>query len=124
MNELTLYDTVELLKSKRIIKKDVEISEKTGYSKQLVSNYINSKQKASKAFINKFSEVFNLQSINTKIILPEIIIPDKSEIIKTSGKSIRKNHDSADLIPYYDVDFVAGSSIEFIEAYFIVHIPA
>lgn len=44
-----------------------------------------------------------------------VVKPEESQITRTSSKSIRKNHESAELIPYYDIDFVAGSSIEFIE---------
>lgn len=113
MKELSLYDAVEFLKSERIIKKDTEIAIKTGYSKQTISNYISGKQKPSKNFIDKFSEVFNLESIDTKILVPKIIVPDATLITKTTGKATKKNHSSADLIPYYDIDFVAGNSIDF-----------
>lgn len=53
-----LYDRVEALKAKRVIKKDAEIVAKTGFSKGLVSNYLSGRIKASANFMSKFDEVF------------------------------------------------------------------
>lgn len=55
------------------------------------------------------------EKLSINIAPVAVVTPDASQIVKTNGKSIRKNHESAELIPYYDIDFVAGSSIEFIE---------
>lgn len=83
---------VEELKSKRIIKKDIEIAEKTGYSKQLVSNYISGRQKPSKAFLDTFSEVF---SIDTMIL-------QEPETKYGNGK----------LIPVYEAKACAGNGLK------------
>lgn len=53
-----LIEQVEFLKSKRIIKKDAEIVEKTGFSKGVISNYLSGRIEASKNFIEAFNEVF------------------------------------------------------------------
>jgi len=53
-----LYDRVEQLKSDRIIKKDADIVESTGFSKSAVSSYVNGKVKASKNFMQKFNEIY------------------------------------------------------------------
>lgn len=49
---------VEKLKALRIIKKDTEIVEKTGYSKGVVSNYLSGNIPASENFKKKFYEVY------------------------------------------------------------------
>ncbi|HKR03503.1 MAG TPA: S24 family peptidase [Bacteroidia bacterium] len=51
-------EEIEYLKSLRIIKRDSEIVKSTGYSKGLVSNYINGKIPISEAFKEKFYEVY------------------------------------------------------------------
>lgn len=70
---LDLVRIVEQLKAKRIIKKDIEIAEKTGYSRAVVSNYLSGRVKASDKFLNKFYEVYEITN-------PEnIVLKTKSE---------------------------------------------
>lgn len=49
---------VEILKSKRIIKRDGEIADKLGYAKSVVSSYLNARVDASKPFLDKFYEAY------------------------------------------------------------------
>ena len=72
MNDVNLYNLVEYLKTNRIIRRDVEIANKTGYSKQIVSNYINGKQKPSKQFIDKLIEVFQIENLDTLYLVHEL----------------------------------------------------
>lgn len=53
-----LIKQVEALKARKVITSDVEISRKTGFPKSAISSYLNGKIKASKNFVNKFTEVF------------------------------------------------------------------
>lgn len=55
---MSLSQAVEFLKANRIIKRDVEIAERTGYSKGVVSNYLNGKIEVSEKFKKKFFEVY------------------------------------------------------------------
>ena len=87
-DENVLYNLVEYLKANRIINRDIEIAEKTGYSRQIISNYISGRQKPSKQFMNKFIESYGLQSTETKIITP-----DKSDITSIrKGKTKKKEN--------------------------------
>jgi len=61
-----LQNAVAYLKGKKIIKKENEISMKTGYSKGSVSNYIRGTQIPSPAFIEKFESTFDLDINNFK----------------------------------------------------------
>lgn len=55
-----LINAVERLKRARVVKRDKDIVEKTGYSKGLVSKYLSGKGLASKSFLQKFQEVYNI----------------------------------------------------------------
>lgn len=90
-----------------------DLAENIGISREHLHKYIKEKKLSEDKIEMILSNIRVSKEDFYKI--PVITTPNPEEIIKTSGKSIRKNHDSADLIPYYDVDFVAGSSIEFIE---------
>lgn len=63
MNQI-LIDAVKKLKQQEIIKSDVDIARKTGYSKGLISKYLSGKEKASSSFMEKFREVFNMEHLN------------------------------------------------------------
>lgn len=45
----------------------------------------------------------------------KIVAPDPSTVVRADSKTLRKTHETAELIPFYDIDFVAGHSIEFID---------
>lgn len=62
-----LRQDVEYLKSKRVIKKDAEIASKTGFSKSVISNYLNGRIRASKPFVEKFYEVFKKELAENKV---------------------------------------------------------
>lgn len=55
-----LQNAVTYLKAKKIIKKDLEICEKTGYTSGSVSSYISGNSAPSKNFLAKFQEAFSL----------------------------------------------------------------
>lgn len=59
-----LIEAVEKLKYQKIIKSDTDLAKKVGYSKGLISKYLAGKEKASKAFLEKFQEVFNMDHLN------------------------------------------------------------
>lgn len=63
MNE-SFINAVKQLKLQEVIKSDTEIARKTGYSKGLISKYLNEKEKVSSDFMEKFCEVFNMQHLN------------------------------------------------------------
>ncbi len=52
-------EQVEHLKSKRVIRKDGDIASRTGFNKTTISNYLAGRVKASKAFIQKFNDVYS-----------------------------------------------------------------
>jgi phage repressor protein C with HTH and peptisase S24 domain len=90
MNE-DLIKAVELLKSRRIVKKDKEIAEKTGYDKSVISNYLSGRVKVSDSFMEKFNEVF-------KDGLENKVLNQPKDYFRISDKPI----------PYYDIDISAG----------------
>lgn len=53
-----LIRDVELLRQFRLIKRDKDIVERTGFSKRLVSQYLSGSRQPSKEFTEKFYEVF------------------------------------------------------------------
>lgn len=55
-----LASAVQYLYGKGIIKKDKDISDKTGYNKATVSSYINGKISPSEGFVKTFEKVFRL----------------------------------------------------------------
>jgi transcriptional regulator with XRE-family HTH domain len=75
-----LYDMVERLRSLRKIKKDADIVEQTGFSKGLVSNYINGRLKVSSNFMKKFKEVYGeyLNNVSHETPIPNNKTPKKS----------------------------------------------
>lgn len=121
--EMSLSQAVEFLKANRIIKRDIEIAERTGYSKGVVSNYLNGKIEVSEKFKKKFFEVYkeelkqnNVSETNTEyqnletikrnyeneISLLKQIIKGKDEIIQmlrnqspTLKKGKSRDNDSA-----------------------------
>jgi transcriptional regulator with XRE-family HTH domain len=69
------------LKSNGVIRRDAEIVRDTGYSKGMVSSYINGKITPSKDFIEKFNQVYFPNESKTFQTFSEI----KSEIKKIGG---------------------------------------
>jgi hypothetical protein len=74
INNAELISAIELLKSKKIIKRDAEISEAIGYTKGLVSLYVNNKKEVSELFMRKFYEKYpeakkNKQSLQNRTLL-------------------------------------------------------
>jgi transcriptional regulator with XRE-family HTH domain len=88
-----LIAAVEKLKGQRVIKKDADIAEKTGFSKSVVSNYLAGRVTASKNFMIKFYEVFD-DEIKNKVF-------NDSEAIK--------NYSRSKGIPFYDFDISAAN---------------
>lgn len=73
-----LIENVEILKSKRIVKKDVEISASTGFSQTVVSNYLKGKIKASRNFIDKFEDVYGVKIFANKLVKKETLVPEST----------------------------------------------
>lgn len=65
-----LQNAVAYLKGQKILKKEIEISMKTGFSKGSVSNYLTGSQTPSVNFIDKFQEVYNLNLEDFKKEVP------------------------------------------------------
>jgi transcriptional regulator with XRE-family HTH domain len=61
MDSNRLASAVQYLYGKGIIKKDKDISDKTGYNKATVSSYINGKINPSEEFTKTFERVFKVQ---------------------------------------------------------------
>ena len=105
MIKFDLYDAVEELKSNRIISKDIDIANKTGYSRQIVSNYLTGKQKPSKAFINKFLDTFSMH-LNTEtplfllLVLVWLIVKSRFYLFQPLSAEIKMCF-SVFLIPQY-----------------------
>ncbi len=64
-----------------------EIAQKTGYSKGIVSNFINNKKPPTKAFLKKFNEMFNIDVKKDEVLtsekeLPEILGEHEERLIK------------------------------------------
>jgi hypothetical protein len=98
-----LIEAVEILKSKRIIKKDAEIAEKTNFPRSSVSSYLNGKIKASRNFINKFLEVYGSHFANN--VLKGLNEPvNKIAAAVESAKQILSKP-----IPFYDIDVSASN---------------
>lgn len=84
-----LVATVEVLKAKRIIKKDVDIVISTGFSNTVVSNYLSGKIKASRNFIDKFEDVYKVKIFDNKIVNKEGL---EDENTTTGEKAIETIH--------------------------------
>lgn len=79
MNEKLRQD-VELLKGKRIIKKDKDIIANTGVNKAALSSYLSGRVKASKNFLDKFYGVYKME-LDDKLNEPEVPYQRKGNII-------------------------------------------
>ena len=56
--ERNFLQDVEELRRSRVIVKDVEIVDRTGFSKSVISSYLNGRVKPSRNFLDKFYEVY------------------------------------------------------------------
>jgi predicted DNA-binding transcriptional regulator AlpA len=104
-----LIEKVELLKSLRVVKKDAEISESTGFPRSAVSSYLSGRIKASKNFLDKFNEVYYSYFDNKIINPPTNILNEPSISYAPAGKFPKKIGMGSRPVPYYDVDFAAGA---------------
>jgi len=111
-----LIRVVEDLKAKRIIKKDVDISLKTGFSQAVISNYLSGRVAASKNFLKSFQEVFNVKinilERNNNKTYP--LNKGKSNSINEDSKDyIKQRRDKklndANTLTYYDISANAGT---------------
>lgn len=80
MNEKLIED-VELLRSKRVIKKDVEIARATDFDKTVISNYLSGRVNASKNFLDKFYQVYSKHLDENKVAESEVTYDKKGNII-------------------------------------------
>lgn len=78
-----LIQKVEQLRRQGVIRRDADIVEKTGFSKSVVSSYLNGKIKASRNFTDKFDEVFSLR---TEFAANQNAAPYLSDIDAVAGK--------------------------------------
>lgn len=62
-----LMAAVKYLRDHRVIKRDKDIADLTGYAKASISNYTNGKLMASHKFIEKFEEVYKLKVSDFKV---------------------------------------------------------
>lgn len=93
VNNKELIKAVELLKATRVIKKDAEIVDMTGFSKSTVSNYLSGRVEASSNFIKKFEEVFKVSIFENKVLntdkLSDRIILNLSESGRITAEAIK-----------------------------------
>lgn len=95
-----LVAAVDLLKSYKIIKRDREVAERTGYDKSVVSSYLSGRVKPSKNFVDKFQEVFK-ESLQMKSkVLPSkpTGIPYLGELDIFAGQADIANADLSEYI--------------------------
>jgi hypothetical protein len=105
-----LIEKVELLKSLRIVKKDAEIADSTGFPRSAVSSYLSNRIKASKNFIEKFTDVYEMYFDNKIIESVKSVITNQDLTHAPAGK-FPKSIGMANKpvpVPFYDVDFAAG----------------
>lgn len=70
-----LQNAVAYLKGQKLIKKEIEISIQTGFSKGTISSYLSGNHVPSENFIKKFQEVFNID-LRKFTEGPDVVIPD------------------------------------------------
>ena len=58
INNSEFNDAVIRLKAKKLIRRDVELAEQLGYSKSMISEYINNRKQVSEALLRRLYEVF------------------------------------------------------------------
>ena len=100
-NNTELIASAELLKTRKVIRKDIDISRLTGFSKSVVSNYLNGRVQASQNFIDKFCEVFKIDSFDNFLKTDNNYIAVRRDQ-KINGKGTGKR------IPFYDAEATAG----------------
>lgn len=64
--------------------------------------------------LHKIQDFFDVHKIDIQIDIPEVVVPASGSIVKNHTRTVSKPG-STELIPYYDIDFVAGNSSVFIE---------
>lgn len=69
-NQTTFLQDIKRLREKRIIVKDVEIVDSTGFSKSVVSNYLSGRIAPSKNFLEKFYAHYGEHLLETKVSEP------------------------------------------------------
>jgi phage repressor protein C with HTH and peptisase S24 domain len=106
MENIELIGIVEDLKAKRIIYSNKDLADTLGYSEPTVSGYLSGRVKVSKNFVTKFEDTFGIKVYNSENISPDF--RGHLQEIKLSER--KKNQ-----IIYTDVDFSAGTSIEFFD---------
>lgn len=95
---IELINTVERLKAIRVIKKDVEISINTGFSKPVVSNYLSGRVEASKNFIAAFESFYKVSIYENNVGNIETYLTKRRELKNNLSKRI----------PFYDAPAEAG----------------
>ncbi len=95
-----LVIAVDTLKAEKKIKWDADIAESTGFSKPVVSNYLKGRVKASKNFLQKFSEIYNVDfktldkvENNVSRISTKKVIPVFEDVHSIGGTSIVAEND-------------------------------
>lgn len=89
-----------------------DICEKTGYKSGTVSEYLNAKKNVSESFLKNFSKAYGLEY---KKLFARFFDGKEPRDFTISPFNKGKKKDGSGLIPYYEVDFMAGSSMEFYE---------
>ncbi|WP_445453140.1 S24 family peptidase [Flavobacterium sp. 25HG05S-40] len=86
-----------------------QVSSDLEVSKGSVSSYLSGKIKASKNFLEKFGNFYNVDQSKLQDINNDVVRVDMEIVKSKSGKSFDKN--TGLLVPFYDIDFSAGNDI-------------
>jgi len=76
-----IIDAIEVLKSLRVIDRNVEIARALGFSEPTVSNYLSNRVKVSKDFKKEIEQNKNAESVYVKQLLGKIKELEKDNVM-------------------------------------------
>lgn len=103
-NGLLFREAVKKLKLRFPV---ADIVRETGYEKGNISSFLSGKKPVPTTFLQLFSEKFHINNINEFV--------NASSGIQEVNKLTNYKPNKDGLIPFYDVDFVAGNAFETVE---------
>lgn len=123
MSELNdiLIEHVKTLKSLGVIRFDSDLARDLGYSKGNISSYLKGKLEPSRSFMEKFYKFYNmepLENLSKNALHEPSQVYQKEKITLSPEGKVKRNKvlSGFNQVPYYDVDFIAGTNLETIDA--------
>lgn len=89
-----------------------DIAEHIGVSREHFNRILKNK-KLSIVQLHKIQDFFKSHKIDITLDIPDVVVPHGMIVKNHTNKKSHSNNE--ELIPYYDIDFVAGNSSVFIE---------